>query len=136
MKKAIIKTLESYKKTMPILFGTLLLVNIINPFLKEFYASIFSGNYILDPLIGALAGSISFGMPATAYLAGGELLKEGVSLLAVSAFMMAWTTVGVSMLPLEMSFLGKRFAIARNIVNFFFAIIISILTVVTVNMFV
>ena len=60
---------------------------------------------------------------------GGELLKQGVSLIAITAFILAWTTVGVFMLPLEAKFLGKRFAITRNIINFIFAIIIAVLTV-------
>ena len=40
----------------------------------------------MDPLIGALAGSISFGVPVTSYIIGGELLEEGVSLMFVLHF--------------------------------------------------
>jgi len=76
-----------------------------------------------------LAGSISFGIPVTSYIIGGELLKEGVSLLAVTAFILAWSTVGIAMLPLEISFLGKKFAIIRNVINFIFAIVIAVLVV-------
>ena len=57
----------------------------------------------------------------------------GVSLLAVTAFILTWTTVGVSMLPLEMKFLGKKFALLRNRINFIIAIIISILTILTIH---
>ena len=80
-----------------------------------------------------MAGSISFGIPITSYIVGGELLKEGVSLLAITAFILAWSTVGVAMLPLEISYLGKRFAIYRNIINFFFSIILAILTITILN---
>ncbi|MBT3312741.1 MAG: hypothetical protein HN379_12190, partial [Desulfobacteraceae bacterium] len=59
--------------------------------------------------------------------------EDGVSLLAVTAFIMAWTTVGLAMLPLEATFFGKRFAIIRNTINFFFAIIIAILTIYTLK---
>ena len=116
------------------MFGILLLINLLSPFLKNYYATIFTGNYFLDPLIGALVGSISFGIPITSFIISGELLKEGVSLLAVSAFILTWSTVGVAMLPLEISFLGKRFAIYRNLINFLFGIIIAILTILTLNL--
>lgn len=115
--------------------GVLLLVNLLNPLLKGFYPKVFTGNYLIDPVLGALGGSISFGIPLTSYVAGGELLAEGVSLLAVTAFLLAWTTVGLAMLPLEIVYLGKKFAIWRNIINFFFSIIVAILTIVTLSLF-
>lgn len=52
-----------------------------------------------------------------------------MSLLTVTAFIMSWTTVGLAMLPLEASFLGKRFALVRNTTNFFLAIVVAVLTV-------
>ena len=134
-RKALIQSLNTFKTSLPILFGTLLLVNLGQPFAQNWYAKIFTGNYILDPLLGALAGSVSFGMPITSYVVGGELLKQGVSLLAVTAFILAWTTVGVAMLPLEAQFLGKRFAVVRNALNFIFAILISVITIFILKLF-
>ena len=129
MKEAFLKTIKNISSSLPIMLGVLLLVNLINPFLENYYTKIFSGNYFFDPLIGALIGSVSFGMPATSYIVGGELLKDGVSLLAVTAFILTWSTVGLAMLPLEAKYFGKRFAIVRNIVNFVFALIIAVLTI-------
>jgi len=134
MKQAFANTLKTYKRMLPMMFGILLLINLLGPVLKKYYTSIFTGNYILDPLIGALAGSVSFGIPITSFIISGELLKEGISLLAVSAFILTWATVGIAMLPLEISFLGKRFAVYRNVINFFFGIIIAIFTVFTLNL--
>jgi uncharacterized membrane protein YraQ (UPF0718 family) len=135
MKKAFLQTLGVFKIALPILTGVLLLINLLDPILQSRYQQWFTGNYLLDPLIGALAGSISFGIPITSYIAGGELLAKGVSLLAVTAFIMAWTTVGIVMLPLEASFLGKKFALARNGLNFVFAILIAVLTDLTLRLF-
>ncbi|MCK4635892.1 MAG: hypothetical protein KAT32_03435 [Candidatus Moranbacteria bacterium] len=120
---------------LPILIGVLLLVNLLNNSFQDIYFKIFTGNYITDSLIGALAGSISFGIPITSYIIGGELLDQGINLLAITAFMMTWSTVGVAMLPLETNFLGNKFAIVRNALNFVFAIIISILTIILINFF-
>ncbi|MFW5884626.1 MAG: hypothetical protein ACOCUF_00090 [Patescibacteria group bacterium] len=132
-KQAFLKSLKTFKTSIPIMAGVLLIVNLLNPLLKDSYADIFTGNYLLDPLIGALAGSISFGIPVTSYVIGGELLSEGVSLVAVAAFMLAWATVGSVMLPLEIKHLGKRFALWRNFISFIFSIVIAVLTVLTLN---
>ena len=134
MKNAFLQTLGVFKIALPILTGVLLLINLLDPILQTRYAQWFTGNYLLDPLIGALAGSISFGIPITSYIAGGELLAKGVSLLAVTAFIMAWSTVGIVMLPLEASFLGRRFALARNGLNFVFALLIAVLTDLTLRL--
>ena len=133
MKQALVNTWKIYKKSLPIMLGILMLINLFNPFIQKYYNNIFTGNSILDPLIGALAGSISFGIPITSYIVGGELLNKGISLLSVSAFIMAWTTVGFAMLPIEIAYLGKKFSIYRNLINFVFSIIISVLTVFTIN---
>lgn len=127
------KTLILFKTVLPMLVGMLLLINLLNPLLESRYAQWFTGHYLHDTLIGAVAGSISFGIPITSYIVGGELLGKGVSLLAVTAFILAWTTVGVAMLPLEATFLGKRFAIIRNLLNFLFAILLAVLTVLTLG---
>jgi hypothetical protein len=134
-KQSIVKAGGSLRQMMPMLIGVLLLAVLANNILQSFYTTLFTGAYIRDSLIGALAGSLSFGMPLTSYVVGGELLQNNVSLLAVTAFIMTWTTVGVIMLPLEMKMLGGKFAVWRNVINFIFAIIISILTVIIVNFF-
>ena len=135
LKESIKKTLQIFETILPMMVGILLLINLLNIFLRDYYTTVFTGNVLIDPLIGAIAGSLSFGIPITSYIVGGELLLAGVSLLAVTAFIMAWTTVGVAMLPLEASFLGKRFALVRNSVNFIFSIIIGILVSYTLRIF-
>ncbi len=135
LKESIKKTLQIFETILPMMVGILLLINLLNIFLRDYYTTVFTGNVMIDPLIGAIAGSLSFGIPITSYIVGGELLLAGVSLLAVTAFIMAWTTVGVAMLPLEASFLGKRFALVRNSVNFIFSIIIGILVSYTLRIF-
>jgi hypothetical protein len=132
-RKALKKSLLNLKSSLPIMLGVLLLVGLVNQLFSNYYTEIFNGNLFLDPLKGALAGSISFGIPITSFIVGGELLNQGVSLIAVTAFILAWSTVGIAMLPLEISTLGKKFSIVRNSICFFFSIIIAILTVWTLN---
>ncbi|MDH3360046.1 MAG: hypothetical protein OEL55_04170 [Desulfobulbaceae bacterium] len=132
---ALRKTLNLFKTVLPMLFGMLLLINLLNPLLENQYSEWFTGHYLHDTFIGAVAGSISFGIPITSYIVGGELIGKGVSLMAVTAFIMAWTTVGIAMMPLEAAFLGKRFALVRNLLNFLFAIVLAVLTIITLGFF-
>ncbi|MFH1412944.1 MAG: hypothetical protein ABIG10_02860 [bacterium] len=132
MKNALIKTLNSFKETFPIILGMLFLISFVLVAIpKTFYTTIFTGNKFIDPFVGALFGSISGGNPITSFIIGGELLKQGISLLAITAFILAWVTVGVIQFPAESLMLGKRFAITRNIVSFLMAIVIAVLTVIT-----
>jgi uncharacterized membrane protein YraQ (UPF0718 family) len=122
-----------WKNSLPIL-STILLVNllvlIIPPF---FYKKIFTGNYLIDPIIGAIIGSISAGNPIISYIIAGELKKD-VSLTAVTAFIVAWVTVGIIQLPAESMLLGRKFAIVRNITAFILAILVAIATVWLYNL--
>jgi len=133
-KTALLQSLKNLKSMFPIMIGMLLFISLLNNLLKDVYQDIFTGNIIYDSFIWAFAGSISFGMPATSYIIWWELQEAGISLIAITAFILAWTTVWIAMLPLEASFLGKKFAIYRNWLNFIFAIIIAILTVFTLNL--
>jgi len=126
---------RTLKSALPVMAGVLLIVSFLNIFVNEYYEKIFTNNNILDLLFGNVAGSISFGIPITSYIIGGELLEKGVSLFAITAFIMSWTTVGIAMLPLEAKFLGKRFAIFRNGINFVFSMIIAVLVVYTILIF-
>ena len=134
MKKAFTKTLNNFKQTLPIIIGALLLISLaIVAVPKSFYAGVFSGNKFIDPLLGALLGSVSAGNPITSYILAGEFLKQGVSLLAVTAFVLTWVTVGLIQLPAESLMLGKKFAIVRNIASFATAIAVAVLTVFTLS---
>lgn len=127
------KTRNALLQTLPILAGVLILISLsIAAIPKEWYAKAFRGT-LLDPVIGAAAGSVAAGNPISSYVIGGELLGEGVSLLAVTAFLLAWVSVGLIQLPAESALLGRRFALARNMVSFLFAIIIAAATVMTLG---
>ena len=57
------------------------------------------------------------------------MLQQGVSLAAVTAFLVAWVTVGMIQLPAESMILGKKFAILRNVSAFFLSLIVAFITV-------
>ena len=100
----------------------------------EAVAAWFGHSDFLDALVGAVAGSISAGHPVSSYVLGGELLDKGVSLVAVTAFLVSWVSVGSIQLPAEAVMLGWRFALLRNLVCFLSSILIAVLTVATLGM--
>ena len=136
LKKSFFKALKSFGSTLPMLLSIVLLIGIFKTFVtSEMISTVFTGNLLTDPLLGAGIGSVSAGNPITSYIIGGELINEGVSLIAVTAFMVSWVTVGFIQFPAEAKILGKKFAIIRNLLNFIFSIIISLATVLTLEAF-
>ena len=134
IKKSFFKSLNSLKQILPMLLGIVLLLGIlIEAIPKSFYLSFFKGNAIIDPVLGAVLGSISAGSPVTSYIIGGELLKQGVSLIAVTAFIITWVSVGFIQLSIESKYLGKKFAISRIFLSFVASLAVALLTVVTLN---
>ena len=126
------RALKSFSTALPMLLGVILLMGLFRTFVsKKMISSVFTGEMLYDTLLGTIIGSISAGNPITSYIIGGELLKNGVSLFAVTAFIVAWVTVGIVQFPAEAGILGKRFAITRNTLSFILAIVVSIATVTT-----
>lgn len=131
---ALKRSVNQFAAMLPILAGVVLLIGLFNALVpKEILASLFSGNAILDTLWGACFGSILAGNPVNSYIIGGELLRQGVSLFAVTALIITWVTVGLVQLPAEMAALGRRFAILRNAICFIFSLPIALITVAVLN---
>jgi uncharacterized membrane protein YraQ (UPF0718 family) len=121
---------------LPIFIGVILCIGLFTTFISEaFLSSIFSGNPTVDTLLGAGLGSVFTGNPINSYIIGGEFLKYGVSLMAVTAFITAWVTVGIVQLPAEIAAFGKEFALVRNGVSLVMCLIIAILTVTCLTYF-
>ncbi len=127
LKSALTKSARAISNSLPVLAGVVLLVGLTHTLIPKFLY--FSKNVILDSIIGSGLGSVLAGNPLTSYVLGGELVKQGVSLVAVTSFLVAWVTVGLVQLPAEAIMLGKKFAILRNIFSFAFSIIVAITTV-------
>ena len=129
------KAAKALWSAFPVLAGVVLLVGLANALIpKSAYAEIFSGNAVIDPLLGSALGSVLAGNPVTSYVLGGEFLSLGVSLAAVTAFLVAWVTVGIVQLPAESVILGKRFALLRNATSFVFAITTALITVLLMGL--
>lgn len=128
-------TLAMMLSLLPLLIGVVLLTGLLVELLPaEAMADWFGRSYLLDALVGAAAASVAIGHPVTSYVLGGELLERGVSLVAVTAFLVSWVSVGSIQLPAEMLMLGKRFALYRNLIAFGLSILVAQLTVTTLRL--
>ena len=134
LKQALAKASRAMYKSLPIVFGVIILVSLVNTLVpKTFFTILFQKNIWLGSFIGSALGSIFTGTPITSYVIGGELLKQGISLVAVTAFLVSWVTVGMVQLPAEIMLLGKKFAILRNVSAFALAIIVALITVLILS---
>jgi len=123
------RSLKQVFSMLPVMAGVVLLVGLFNSFVsRTLVQSVFSGRLVLDTFRGTCAGSILAGNPISSYIIGGGLLQQGVSLSAVTAFMLAWVTVGLVQLPAEAAALGYRFALQRNVACFLLTFPIAIAT--------
>lgn len=124
------KAIRSFGTVFPVLLGVILLLGLFRSFVPiRTLSAVFTGDPLRDTVIGSLIGSISGGNAVTSYIMGGELAKQKVSLIAITAFIVAWVTVGIIQFPAEAGILGKRFACARNILSFFLSILVATATV-------
>lgn len=129
------KTVRTFFNMLPIIIGMLLLTSLVaTVFPEQVSAGLFGGNEAMDALIGASVGSVAAGHPLASYLLGGELLKGGVSLVAVTALIVSWVTVGIAQLPAEALMLGLRFAVFRNLTCFLSAVAMAFLAVHTLRL--
>lgn len=132
--KALQKSSLSFLAMAPLLLGVIGLVGLFQVLVTpEMLASLFRGNPLLDTLIATVTGGLSAGHPIVSYLLGGELLGQGISLYAVSAFLLSWVSLGLIQLPAEVEIFGGRFTFLRNILAFIFTMLIAILTTLTVQ---
>jgi uncharacterized membrane protein YraQ (UPF0718 family) len=116
-------------RALPIILSVVFLLGLVRVAVTPAQLeALFTGRGGLDILLGTVAGSVSTGNAVTSYVLGGELLAQGVRLAAVTAFLVAWVTVGLVQLPAEAELLGRRFALVRNATSAVSAIFVGVLT--------
>jgi uncharacterized membrane protein YraQ (UPF0718 family) len=132
--KVLQKSALSFFAMAPLLLGVIGLVGLFQVLVTpKMLAALFRGNPLADTLIGTLTGAAAAGNPVVSYLLGGELLAQGISLYAVSAFILSWVTLGFIQLPAEVEVFGGRFTLYRNILAFIFTMLIAVLTALTLQ---
>jgi uncharacterized membrane protein YraQ (UPF0718 family) len=130
MKKNFIKPLKSIINTLPMMLGIILLLGIIIKFISfNRISNIFTQNPFIDTFIGAFIGSIFAGNSMNSYIISKELLNIGVSMFAITSFLISWVTVGILQAPIEAEIFGKSFAVKRNIYSALLSMLVALITV-------
>ncbi len=128
------KTGQSLLKILPVLLAVLLIAAMVVQLIPSIMKSgIFGHSAAQDTILAAVVGSVSTAQPIVSYIFGGELLKAGISMMAVTALVVTWVTVGIVPFPAEAAALGTRFALWRNIWAFAAALLVSVLTLGVLN---
>ncbi len=123
-KKAVIGIVSAF----PMIVAIVGLVGLFQTFVtKDMLSLMFGNNPAVDTMTGTIAGMIAVGQALISYILGGELLDQGVSLYAVSAFILAWVTLGIVQIPMEVEVFGGKFVWRRNILAFISTIIVAVL---------
>ncbi len=87
-----------------------------------------NGNKYIGVLIASILGSITMIPGFIAFPLSGILKQNGVSYMVISAFTTTLMMVGILTLPVEKEYFGFKVALLRNIISFFIAIVISLIT--------
>jgi predicted Fe-Mo cluster-binding NifX family protein len=115
------------KNLLPMMTSVIFLVGLFSAFIsEELLSSLFSGSPWRDSFWGASIGSLFSGNPINSYIIGQKSLELGVSLVAMTAFICSWVSVGIMQLPAEIAALGWKFAVVRNLASFGLSVAISL----------
>ncbi|WP_345976326.1 permease [Sulfurimonas sp. HSL3-7] len=133
-REALAGSFKSLYTLLPMLLAVFGLVGLFQAAVTpQMLHALFNGDVLHDTLAGTLVGGVSVGQPFLSYIIGGELLKEGISLSAVTAFILAWVTLGITQLPLEWALFGGRFTVVRNLLSILFALLIAFAAAATLG---
>jgi len=128
------KALNNFLSMTPMLLGIIGLVAIMQTYVTpQMLSHLFGYGTTTDVFIGTLIGAISSGNPTISYIISDQLLHQGVTLYAVSAFVLSWITLGIVQLPAETSVFGLKFTFYKNILTLFSTMIVAYLTVFTLQ---
>lgn len=131
-KKKTLKALNSILKislnVLPVIFFIFVVMGLITIFVsKETIANLLgSKSGITGILLGEIIGAIALIQPSAVYPFSGTLLNKGASYAVLYAFIGTAILIGVSTLPAEIKFLGKKFTLIRNLLTFIIIFIFSL----------
>ncbi len=128
------KTTAMFLGNVPNIIAIVFLSGLVVQFLPVGRLTAFLGGGLLaDGLVGAAIGSVSTGNPLVSYILAGEFLEQGMGLVAITALLVCWVTVGSVQLPAEIQSFGPCFALVRNGLAFVSALAIAFLVLLTLQ---
>jgi uncharacterized membrane protein YraQ (UPF0718 family) len=115
---------------LPAFLIMLVLVSIALFLLPDEVISSYLGgeNKFVSLLFASAIGSITVMPGFVAFPLCGILLKKGVLYMVLSAFTTTLMMVGILSYPIEKQYFGVKVTIIRNIISFFIALVVAVMT--------
>jgi len=128
--KAIKISFIKFKKIFPTFITMLILISIILFLFPDEVISNYLGNSckFISVLLASFFGSITLMPGFVAFPLSGILLTKGVPYMVLSAFTTTLMMVGIITFPLEKEYFGVKVTVIRNIISFFIALIVAVIT--------
>jgi uncharacterized membrane protein YraQ (UPF0718 family) len=128
--RAIKIAFKRFVTILPAFLNMLILVSIVLFLVPDKIISHYLGsnNIFTGVLLGSFFGSITLMPGFIAFPLCGILLKKGVLYMVLSAFTTTLMMVGVLTYPIEKEYLGTKITIVRNVIGFFIALIVAVMT--------
>lgn len=128
--RAIKIAFKRFVTILPAFLNMLILVSIVLFLVPDKIISHYLGsnNIFTGVLLGSFFGSITLMPGFIAFPLCGILLKKGVLYIVLSAFTTTLMMVGVLTYPIEKEYLGTKVTIVRNVIGFFIALIVAVMT--------
>ncbi|MGC8691257.1 MAG: permease [Caldisericum sp.] len=127
-KKALMTTGKIALNVLPVLFFIFILMGVIQIFVtKELVAKLLgTESGIWGILIGEIVGAVALIEPAAVFPFSGSLISKGATYGVIYAFASTAVLIGIATLPAEITFMGKKFTVVRNILTFVLIFLIAL----------
>lgn len=128
-KQSLEKAWKSFINILPQLLGIVSAVGIIISFLNPETI----GKLIGDSsgwsgvILAAIIGSVTLIPGFIAFPTAAMLLQNGAGYMQLGAFISSLMMVGLVTIPMEIEYFGKKVAIIRNTLAFFFSLIVAVI---------
>jgi len=128
--KAVKIAITKFKKIFPTFISMLIFVSFILFLFPDEVISNYLGHSskFISVLLASFFGSITLMPGFIAFPLSGILLTKGVPYMVLSAFTTTLMMVGIITFPLEKEYFGVKVTVIRNIVSFFIALIVAVIT--------
>jgi uncharacterized membrane protein YraQ (UPF0718 family) len=128
--KAIKIAVKRFLDILPAFLTMLILISIILFLVPDKAITNYLGNNnkFIAVLFASFLGSITLIPGFIAFPLCGILLKKGVLYMVLSAFTTTLMMVGVLTYPIENEYFGIRVTITRNVISFFIALVVALMT--------
>lgn len=126
-KQALKKGWKSFCNILPQMLTVLLLIGLILTLLSPQTISALLGKNsgIFGTLLAAGVGAITLIPGFVAFPLAGALLEHGAGITQIAAFVSTLMMVGVVTLPMETKTIGRRPAVLRNLLAFFWSFLVA-----------